>query len=576
VIIVATTCVGRDRELTELDRRCAETATRGADVIAVIGESGIGKSALLRRLTDQHAGARWARAAAWEAETPGAVLSQLLQEHVPAEPVAAPPHFMNRITGPALVVVDDAEHTDEASLHALATAVRHHRDVPLLVVLGMTERPTQVADLISDEIRLEGLAASAVAELAASRGRVLHPAMADVLTRHTGGNPRHILALLDEVPAAVWSRPDAQLPAPSHVMAEVDARMQRCGPQGRELVAALAILGETASLGEAAELAGLAEPLTAIDEAAAAGLVTRWADDDPRLRDALTGAAVLSLMGAHAARDAHRRAAEIVADPARRLGHRVAATPIADPSLADEVDRLARRRGTQGAWAEAARLFRDASRLTGDSLLRDERLTRSVDALVAAGDCDGAAALVPAVESLRETPLRNAALAYLAIVRGRATEAQVRLARAWDIVNVERDPDTAALIAQRYVLDSLIRCRSDELVQWADRAIALGRDDSHAGMEAAAIRGLGLSGRGQFAEAAAAYHDLTNRVRHGAQAQRVTMGQGWLQLSIDDIDGARSSLESAIAMAHLGGSARITLWALGWLGRVQFLTGEWD
>jgi DNA-binding CsgD family transcriptional regulator len=54
------------------------------------------------------------------------------------------------------------------------------------------------------------------------------------------------------------------------------------------------------------------------------------------------------------------------------------------------------------------------------------------------------------------------------------------------------------------------------------------------------------------------------------------MGRGWLQLSIDDIDGARTSLESAVAMAQLGGSTRITLWALGWLGRVQFLTGDWD
>jgi DNA-binding CsgD family transcriptional regulator len=576
VIIVATTCVGRDQELAELDRRRAEAATRGADIVAVVGASGIGKSVLLRRLADRHAGVRWAQAAAWEADTPGAVLSQLLQEQVPAESVAAARHFVDRITGPALVVVDDAEHADEVSLQALATAVRHHRDMALLVVLGMTVRPARMTDLISDEIRLEGLDAAAVAELAASRVRALHPAVADVLTRHTGGNPRHILALLDEVPAEVWSRSDAQLPAPSHVVAEVDARMRRCGPQGRALVHALAILDDTASLGEAAQLAGLDEPLTAIDETVAAGLVTRWADDDPHLRDALTRAAALSLMGAHATREAHRRAAEIVADPVRRLGHRVAATPIADPSLADEVDRLARQRGTQGAWAEAARLFRDASRLTPDSLLRDDRLTRSVDALVAAGDCGGAAALVPAVESLRETPLRNAVLAYLAIVRGRATEAELRLGRAWDIVNVERDPDTAALIAQRYVLHSLIRCRSDELVEWADRAIRLAGDDSPAGIEAAAIRGLGLSGGGQFAEAVAAYDDLTNRVRHGAQAQRVTMGRGWLQLSIDDIDGARSSLESAIAMAHLGGSARITLWALGWLARVQFLTGEWD
>ena len=576
VIIVAATCVGRDRELAELGRRFAATATRGADIVAVVGESGIGKSALLRRLADQHPGAHWARAAAWEADTPGAVLSQLLQDAAPTEPVSAARYFVDRITGPALVVVDDAEHADEVSLHALASTVRHHGDLPLLVVLGMTVRPQRMADLISDEIRLEGLDAAAVADLAASRGRVLHPAMADVVTRHTGGNPRHALALLDEVPAAVWSRPDARLPAPSHVVAEVQARLQRCGRQGRVLVQALAILDETASLGEAAGLAGLDEPLAAIDEAAAAGLVSRWADDDPRLRDPLTRAAVLSLMGANAARDAHRRAAEIIADPVRRLGHRVAATPVADPSLADEVDLLARQRGTQGAWAEAACLFRDASRLTADPLLRDDRLTRSVDALVAAGDCVGAAALVPAVESLRETPLRNAVLAYLAIVRGRATEAQVRLARAWDIVNVERDPDTAALIAQRHVLHSLVGCRSEELVDWADRAIALAGGDSPAGIEAAAIRGLGLSGCGRFAEASAAYDDLTNRVRHGAQAQRVTMGRGWLQLSIDDIDGARSSLESAIAMAQLGGSARITLWALAWLARVQFLTGEWD
>ncbi len=81
------------------------------------------------------------------------------------------------------------------------------------------------------------------------------------------------------------------------------------------------------------------------------------------------------------------------------------------------------------------------ARLTADPLLRDERLTRSVDALVAAGDCVAAAAtLVPAVENLRETPLRNAVLAYLAILRGRATEAEVRLRAAWDIVNPERDP----------------------------------------------------------------------------------------------------------------------------------------
>jgi DNA-binding CsgD family transcriptional regulator len=576
VIIVATTCVGRDPELAELGRRYAETATDGADIVAVLGEPGIGKSALLLRLANEHGGARWARAATWEAATPGGVLSQLLQEPVPLEPVAATTLFVDRVGGPTLVAVDDADYADDMSLRALATAVRHHRNLPLLVVLGMTSMTSSAADMISGEIRLEGLEPAAIAELAAQRGRVLHPTMVVALTRHTGGNPRDAIALLDEVPAAVWARPDAPLPAPSHVVTDVDNRLRHCGSQGRALLEALAILDQNTSLDEAARLAGLDDPATAIDQATAAGLLTYPSDLVPRLRDPLTRAAVAGLMGVHAAHDAHRRAAEIVTDPARRLGHLVAATPVADAALADDVDRLARERGTEGAWAEAATLFRDAARLTAEPLLRDDRLTRAVDALVAAGDCVGAAALVPAVESMRETPLRNAALASLAIVRGRATEAEVRLGRAWDIVNVERDPDTAALIAQRYVLHSLVRCRSEELVAWADRAIALAGDASPAGIEAAAIRGLGVAASGHPREATAAYNELAGRVRHGAQAQRVTMGTGWLQLSLDDIDAARSSLEQAVAMAGLGGSARITLWALGWLSRVQFLTGDWD
>ena len=584
VIIVATTCVGRDRELAELARRAAATATHGSASLAVVGRPGIGKSVLLRRLVEQHGGtAFWARAATWESETPGAVLRQLLQDDVPSEPAAAATHFVEQFLRraapeePAIVVIDDAEHADPVSLHALTTAARQHRDLPLLMVLGTTKgRIGGLGDLASEELRLEGLDAAAVAELAAQRGRVLHPAMAEVLTRHTRGNPRDVLTLLDELPAAVWSRRDARLPAPSHVVAEVDLRLSRCGPEGRALVEALAILDGDESLGEAAQLAGLDDPLAAIDEAAAAGLLADWSNFQPQLHDPLTRAAVIDLMGVRAAAAAHRRAAEIVTDPVRRLGHRVASTVTPDPALADDVDRLARERGAEGAWADAASLFRAASRLTADPLLRDDRLTRSVDALVAAGDCMGAAALVPAVESLRETPLRNAVLAYLAIVRGRAAEAEVRLRRAWDIVNAERAPETAALIAQRYVLHSLARCRGEELVGWADRALALAGDDSPAGIEAAAIRGLGLATAGHLVEASAAYDALTTRVRHGAQAQRVAMGHGWLQLSMDDVDGARSSLEGAVAMAQLGGSVRISLWALGWLARVQFLTGEWD
>lgn len=570
--------VGRAAELADIAALTPDSVSgHGARVIALTGDDGIGKTTLLAELAGApHA--RWAVATEWESALPGGVLTQLLQDDISTDPLEAGAQLLDRLRAQqiTLLLIDDAQYCDPASLQAISTLLRHQRDQPLLVVLatpGLDRLPVAVT---TQQMRLTGLDTAAVTELARQRGVGLHPAMAENLTRHTGGNPRDVLALLDELPAAVWTHPDATLPAPGYVVARVADALAECGPDGQALVRALAVLGTQPVLADAAELAGLSDPLPPMDAATRVGLLRTDRPFEPRLPDRLTRAAVLQLMGAETSAEAHRRAAAIVTDPATRLRHRVAATPLPEARLANEVAALAQQRGTDGNWAESARLFRDSARLTSDPLLRDARTTLSVDALVAAGDCGAAAALVPAVESLRETPLRNAVLAYLAILRGRAAEAEVRLARAWDIVNVEREPDTAAMIAQRHVLHSLVHGRGDELVTWADKAVELARPDSSAAVEAAAIRGLGLLAAGRPGDAAKTSENLATRVRHGAQTQRVTMGRGWVQLIGDDLDGARSNLESAVATAGLGGSRRITLWSLGWLARVYFVTGEWN
>ncbi|WP_237341339.1 helix-turn-helix transcriptional regulator [Williamsia soli] len=583
----ATVCVGREGELAALAGHLSEAGTGDATIVAVTGEPGIGKSSVVRCLAEHHKGPVWrARCASWETETSGAVLHQLFQQDLPGSPIVVADQILDHLEfedgtgGVRLIVIEDAEFADETSLHALVSAVRHHRGLPLLVVLTVGDADSAATTLASDVIVMSGLAVSDVAELAGNHGYTLHPAVAQALTDHTGGSPGHVVALLDEVSDSVWTTPGSSLPAPRHVVADVRERLSRCGAQGQALAMALAILGEEGSLTEVAQLADLTSPLAAIDEASAARLVTRSLEPgriyEVDLIDSMTRVALVELMGAHAAGEAHQRAAEIVIDRGRSLIHRVSATPMPDAELADEVEALALERGAGGAWAEAAGLFQEASRLSLDSVLRDQRLIRTADSLVAAGDVTCALALVPVLEALRETPLRDAVLAYLAIVRGRAAEAELRLGRAWDIVDPESDPDSAALIAQRFVLHSLSRCRSAELVEWADRALELADYDSPAGIEAAAIRGLGLGSSGRPDLAAEAYASLSERVHHGVQAQRVTLGRGWLQLAQDDLDGARSTLETAVATAHLGGSARITLWAYGWLGRVQFLTGDWD
>jgi DNA-binding CsgD family transcriptional regulator len=592
--VTAEVLVGRETELADLVQLLRRVREHGAVLALVTGPRSVGRTSLLAALAEVHDGpVRRATGAAWESGRSGGVLAQLTGRALPADPVGAADALSGDLAGaggdaPALVVVDDAQHADLASLQALVSLVRHHAEQPILVVLaapaGMPRDVAPgVADLLASapttRLPLAPLDAAGVGRLAASRGVALSPWAAERLHRHTGGLPRAVVALLEELPRTTWSNDAAVLPAPSLVTGRVRAALASLGADARALVAAGSVLGGVRQLDVAARLAGVTDVWPALDEAVGAGLlvVTGPAGgQEVAPADPMVAAAVRAELGPSRVAQLHAGAAGLVTDQAAALRHRVAASALPDAALADELAALADQRAAEGAWGEAAGLLTDASRLTEDRLLRESRLTRAVDALVGAGDGRGAAALVPEVESLRETPLRNAALGYLAILRGRATEAEARLGRAWALVNADRDPAIAGLICQRYVLHALSRCRWDDLVTWADRAIELVGPDDPAGVESAAIRGLGLVAAGRRDEAVAAYRDLSERVRHGAQAQRIRLGAGWLHLCLDEVDDARAELESAVPTTYLGGSARISLWARAWLARTQFLTGEWD
>ena len=204
-----------------------------------------------------------------------------------------------------LLIIDDAEHADIESIQAISTLVRHQRELAVLVVLAMATRSSRSADLAVETLELTGLSERAVAALAAARGRTLHPSVVSALTKHTSGNPRDVLALLDEVPDSIWSQPDVVLPAPRHLRAQTRDCLADCTPDGRALVEALAILGEDGALADASALAGLVDPLPGLDSATAAGLLIAATPFEPRLRDSSTRAAVIDADG----RDGDRRRA---------------------------------------------------------------------------------------------------------------------------------------------------------------------------------------------------------------------------------------------------------------------------
>ncbi|MGH3856703.1 MAG: helix-turn-helix transcriptional regulator, partial [Pseudonocardiaceae bacterium] len=148
------------------------------------------------------------------------------------------------------------------------------------------------------------------------------------------------------------------LPAPGSFSMIVLARLAGCSAAGRELTAAASVLGLRWPLALAATLAGLSDPLTAIDDAAAAGLVT--------VEHGVTGpigvfthplvrAAVYTELSLSRRAELHRRAAELAEDRRDALRHRIEAAPGADAQLTAAAAQLADRDAAAGSWAASAR-----------------------------------------------------------------------------------------------------------------------------------------------------------------------------------------------------------------------------
>jgi DNA-binding CsgD family transcriptional regulator len=558
-------------------------------MIGVTGAAGVGKSAIVAQVL---AGLGLlvvrAQAVPWEAAWPLGVLRQITETDVNADVRGASDSLREQIGlgVPAVILIEDAHWADIESLRAVSSAVRSEPsgDLRAIVVFrsgeggAASETAGFLSSLSETTVVVPPLDAVGAVELAATAGAVIHPLVAERLVEHTGGLARPIVDLALEAPPATWSATSRSFPAPREVVRRVAELVDGLTPPARRFVEAVAILHPHSDAAAVAAVAELGDIVRTVDEAERAGLLALASErvGTFALRDSMTRAAVLELMRPAGRSSAHERAAAVLVGEIDQLRHRAAARSLPDADLAGYLDAASVVSAHRGSWAESAELLTLAAGLTDDRGLREERVLRTMDALVGAGDTLAAAALIPEVDSFRETPLHNAVLGYLAVVRGRSAEAESRLTRAWNLVDPEREPAIAAQICQRWVLHSLARCRPADLLIWADRAIALVPADAPEAVEAQAIRGLGLGGVGRAAEAVHSYSVLFDGSFRGAQAQRVAMGRGWLDLALDRIDEARPELESGLPTDFLGGSLRISLWAHGWLGRVLFATGRWD
>ena len=606
--------VGRSRQIGELTAILAAVRGGRPQIVMIEGPPGIGKTALLNRFLQDQRDALVLRASGeqWEAMVAYGVVDQLfravgvsvaalLASRERALPIEEPIDVGARLIelfadleqdSPLLVVVDDAHWADLDSLRAVLFALRRLMGERVMAIFALRgEEPSRLPDGLrrlatgatGRTLFLKPLVKHEVQGLAKALGfREFSARSAERLASHTEGNPLYIRALLEEFPADRWRNWEPALAAPRAFASQVQRRLDSCAPTTRQTVEAASTLGATAPLSTVAMLAGVGDPLAAVEEAGVAGLLRLR--DEPGIREVmfphpLVQAAVYEQIGPTRRARLHATAAGLVVDKGSAFRHRVAATTPPDEGLAGELEEFAAREAAAGAWAGAASALVEASQLSSAREDRERRLLMAVDAMAGAGDLVQANAFSRETMSFAPGPLRDAAQAYLAVLSGRAEEAEALLRRGWAQCDPGREPALAAVLAQRWALHGVGRLRGSEIVRWAGRAIGLTGPGEPARVEADAVLGLGLGWSGRIGDGIAAYESVIGRMSaaaEGAPVQRVKMAHSWLLLVADEITGARTRLAETAPTARRLGSMRIALYAYVWLSQADFLVGNWD
>jgi DNA-binding CsgD family transcriptional regulator len=442
--------VGRQVELGFLRDRLGETHGGRSRMVLLEGAAGVGKTALLDAFLGRAGHHRVLRisGAELEADLAYGMLDQLVAETgqpppdrlaglgtgraADVEPLrvgAALVEMLGELQtdGQILVVFDDAHWGDVPSLQALAFALRRLRSSPVLALLSVRDDRTDqlraalhglLTGPMTARLRLGGLDVEELRELSTALGTgSLSLRAAQRLHKHTGGNPLHARALLEEIPTSVLRHSAGPLPAPRSFALLVLARLAACPPDAESLVVAASVLGTSCPLSLASRLGEVTDPLKALEQAAAAHLLRDQPTAIERLitfPHPLVRAAVYHDLGAARRATLHACAARLVDSEPGALRHKVAAACGPDPQLAAEVAAVADRQAAEGSWTAAADSLLAAATLAATPAERDRSVLTAMNFLRLAGYQAEAAALAGELATLAEGARRDYRQARLA------------------------------------------------------------------------------------------------------------------------------------------------------------------
>jgi DNA-binding CsgD family transcriptional regulator len=602
--------IGRDNEIEAFTEVVSTTPGSGSAIL-LVGEPGVGKTALLDVAAEEAAGAgRFVvrvTGAEFEADIGYSALMQavlplkdfgdrLAPFHKTALSVAIgikegdPPERLVVSAAvlrlfqlaaeerPVLLIVDDLQWVDRASAEVFFFVARRvHGSRLCFLAAARTGSSILLGHVNLDERELAPLDDKASDDLLRERFPMLSGSVRQRLLTEAQGNP---LALLELPPAlsgqaqiACEAMP-AALPLTRRLQSVFADRIEALPAPTRDelLLASLDAVGDFDVIRRAADDPALTQLLPAEE----AGLVALT--DHLEFRHPLTRSAVVGLATGVQVRDAHRRLGEaLAADPDRQAWHLGEATIGPDERVAELVERAARRAVARGDRNATVRLLKAAD-LSPDLRERSRRVTEAAY-LGAFGSttAGGASGLLEQAQHLSpgsdEALYAVAGAAYVTVVGEGDVHAAFRILRdAIDAVEPSEVLGSPALLAVLEI--SACLCQLLGIAQYADE---FRRMLDHLGPAAPERFGLWAAA---VLDPARTVLDAIDRIDAALAtiddvADADVVGLGGTAIYTDRLAGVRKALERIVAYVGdvdvpYASGARILLWM------ADFFAGNWD
>ena len=630
------TLAGRDGEIRSLRDAWARAVGGQPELIMVVGEAGIGKTALAEFIAAEAAedGGTVLRTRCYETErslflqpiveaitpvvtsTPAEELRQMLGEYAPAAaallPEAAailgPPGpwraspeverrrafeavraFLRALAErhPVLVLVDDLQYAGQSTIELMHFLGRQAGDSRLLIVVTVrAENDAQVGTAlapVASRVEVGPLGPEAVRELAQAAGR---GELANSILARTRG---HTLFVVEVLRALI----SGDAGAPETLRTAVQARVRRAGQAVEALLRAASVVGATVdplALGVMLDL-GPAAVLELCDKALEARLLVVSGRDyefaNDLIREALYASTPAPTRLAH-----HRRAADLLTGQPESLARHAAAAGdwqrAARAWLRAAEDAMSRFAASDAA-ALATQAF-DAAERVGDV----EVSARAVLVRGRAHEATGAIAaaladLIRGADGARAAGDRRLEMLALRQLGGDVpisgglpvSYCAAHLESGLRIAESLGDRGSEANMLSRLAIIAANQLRLDVALDYGLRGVAAGRAAADSQALAAGLDGLktaylNLGDTRALADVLAELNPLLRRRGDPFLLQWAEFEAAFLSVAAADLDQATATVETAIKLNHQGGYPRQGTWYLAHLGWLARLRGRAD